>query len=287
MKSKAAAILQELKERYQRNNSIADLAPTVCGLFGLREPDCCGAAPVAAVMDQAEKITNSGKMEKIVLFCTDAMGDHQRELFPEVFRKIEKIAGLRIPSVSVEPSVTPVCYGSIFSGTAPAIHGIMKYEKPVLKVETIFDLLPQYGKKVAIAAVNNCSIDRIFRERSVDYYSCCSDEIAFERTLEMIRFDRYDLIVSYIIGYDAAQHSTGCASEKAAAEAAKAADRLEILARTMDEFWSRYNRTLVMVPDHGGHQIDEIHGSHGTDLPEDMLVSHYYRIFEKQPIMEQ
>ena len=164
MKSKAAAILQELKERYQRNNSIADLAPTVCGLFGLREPDCCGAAPVAAVMDQAEKITNSGKMEKIVLFCTDAMGDHQRELFPEVFRKIEKIAGLRIPSVSVEPSVTPVCYGSIFSGTAPAIHGIMKYEKPVLKVETIFDLLPQYGKKVAIAAVNNCSIDRIFRE---------------------------------------------------------------------------------------------------------------------------
>ena len=45
-----------------------------------------------------------------------------------------------------------------------------KYDKPVLRCETIFDSLVNAGKKVAIVAVRNSSIDSIFRERTIDYY---------------------------------------------------------------------------------------------------------------------
>jgi hypothetical protein len=34
------------------------------------------------------------------------------------------------------------------------------------------------------------------------------------------------------------------------------------------------------VPDHGGHYVSEVKGGHGSDMPEDMLVNHYYRICE-------
>ena len=49
----------------------------------------------------------------------------------------------------------------------------------------------------------------------------------------------------------------------------------------MDKHYSDQNRMLVFVPDHGGHLVEEKRGTHGFDIPEDMLVSHYYRLREK------
>lgn len=55
------------------------------------------------------------------------------------FAQLEKRAALRLPMRSVVPPVTPVAFASMYSGLQPAQHGIMKYEKPVLGVETVFD----------------------------------------------------------------------------------------------------------------------------------------------------
>ena len=50
----------------------------------------------------------------------------------------------------------------------------------------------------------------------------------------------------------------------------------------MERHWSGFDRLLAFVPDHGGHSTDNgIHGGHGTDLADDMLVSHYWRIDAK------
>ena len=280
MKEKSAAALQEFRSRYNRDYSIGDLTPTVCELFGIPEPEHCGATAIAPIVDQAVR-TMEGKMERMVLFCCDAMGEHQREHFPEVFERIEKVAPFRFPSVAVMPSVTPVCYGTIFTGAAPCVHGIQKYEKPVLTVDTLFDAMARAGKNVAIISVNNCSIDTIFRKRDVDYYSFRTDKQSFDCTLELIEKNNYDLIISYMTDYDAKQHKTGCFSPECTEQAYLAAERFEKLAAAMDEHYCGMNRALVFVPDHGGHLIDETHGTHGFDTPEDMLVSHYYRLREK------
>lgn len=281
MKEKSAQVLNEFRKKYNCSYSIGDLAPTLCELFNVEEPAACGAVAVAPVVDQVARTMGEKAMEKAVLFCCDAMGEHQREHYPEVFERIEKIAPFRIPSVAVMPSVTPVCYGTIFSGAAPCVHGIEKYEKPVLEVDTVFDRFAQAGKNVAVVAVNSCSIDMIFRKRNVDYYSFRSDQQSFDCTLELIEKNSYDLIISYMTGYDAFQHKTGCFSPECTEQAYLAADRFEKLAEVMDKFYSDKNRMLVFVPDHGGHLVEENRGTHGFDIPEDMLVSHYYRLREK------
>lgn len=270
------------RKKYNTLYSIGDLTATICELFGVEAPASCGAYSIAPVVDHAGKVMGEGKMEKAVLFCADALGEHQREYFPEIFRKIEKTAPFCMECVSVMPSVTPVCYGTIFTGASPAVHGIQRYEKPVLSVETLFDALIKGGKSVAIVSCNECSIDRIFRQRRIDYFSLRSDQLAFEWTMELIRRNEYDLIVCYMGDYDSTMHKTGCFSEEAKAQALLAAERFERLAEAMDEYYKAYNRTLVFVPDHGGHDVDDGHGTHGMDVAEDMLVSHCYRLREKE-----
>ena len=284
MKNISAEILDSFRKKYDVPGSIADITPTICQLFGVPFPAECGATPTACVIDQAQRIMDGeGKTEKALLFCVDAMGEVQRNHYTKEFAAIEKLAGFRIPSASVMPSVTPVCYGSIFSGAAPEVHGIKKYEKFVLKVETIFDVFPKGGKNVAVISVNNCSIDVIFRQRDVDYFSFRTDKQCFDfgRKLLAEKAD-YDLIVLYMTGYDATMHKKGIFSPEADEQARLAAERFEQLAADMDLYWKEYNRVLAFVPDHGCHNCDECHGGHGTEMPDDMVVNHYYRIMEGQ-----
>ena len=283
-------VFDSFRKQYHCQYSIGDLTPTVCHLFGVPEPEHCGGTVIPEIADQADKLMNGeGKLQRAVLFCADALGENQRQHFSEDFELIGKTAGFRIRSASVMPSVTPVCYGTIFTGAAPCVHGIRKYEKPVIQIETLFDVFAKAGKNVAILAVNECSIDTIFRKRKVDYYSfhgsrpgelTGADQQAFEFTCRFIQEDRYDLMICYMTNYDHQMHLHGPFSPEASEQAHLAAVRFKQLQETMDKYWAHYNRALVFVPDHGGHYTDETHGGHGSDLPEDMIVNHYYRICE-------
>ena len=282
MKEKSKEILDGFRKKYDVPGSIADITPTVCELFGLPFPEGCGAAPTACVVDQAFRIMDGeGKTQKALLFCADALGEVQRNHYKEEFAAIEKVAGFRIPSSAVMPSVTPVCYGSIFSGAAPAVHGIEKYEKVVLTIETLFDVFAKAGKNVAIIAVNDCSIDTIFRKRDIDYYSFRTDELCFQFARKLLSENApYDLIVLYMTGYDELMHRNGIFSKEADEQARLASERFVTLAKEMDIYWKEYNRVLAFVPDHGCHNCDETHGGHGTEMPDDMVVNHYYRLME-------
>ena len=48
---------------------------------------------------------------------------------------------LEVRYETVMPSVTPVCFGTMYTGAQPEVHGIRRYEKPVIKIDTIFDVL--------------------------------------------------------------------------------------------------------------------------------------------------
>ena len=283
-------VFDSFRKQYHCLYSIADLTPTICHLFGVPAPGQCGGEVIPEIADQADKLMNGeGKTQRAVLFCADALGENQRQHFTEDFELIEKTAGFRIRSAAVMPSVTPVCYGTIFTGAAPCVHGIRKYEKPVIEIETLFDVFAKAGKNVAILAVNGCSIDTIFRRRKVDYYSfhinrpgehTGADQQAFEFTRRFIREDTYDLLICYMTNYDHQMHGYGPFSPEAAEQAHLAAQRFKQLQEDMDKYWAGYNRVLAFVPDHGGHYTDEKHGGHGSDRPEDMVVNHYYRICE-------
>ena len=94
----------------------------------------------------------------------------------------------------------------MYSGLQPAQHGIMKYEKPVLGVETVFDRLPEAGKRVAVISTQGDSISLIFLERQVDYFIYPTKQECNEKAMGLIAEDTYDLIVLYNGDYDYYMH---------------------------------------------------------------------------------
>ena len=279
MNETSYAELKKFKDQYGVDYSIGDLTPTICEINNWEIPAQSGGTPIAVVVDHAQRLFDGeGKNEKTFIYCPDAVGEIHRQHYPDFLARVEKVAGIRLLSSGVMPSVTPVCFGTIFSGASPEVHGIRQYAKPVLEVETWFDSAVKAGKKVAIVAVNSCSIDMIFRKRKVDYYSLCTDARCREITEKIMRSDDYDMIISYSTDYDHYSHKTGCDSETSVTALKTCVEYFEDYARLTDELWGKYNRTLVWAPDHGNHPVSETSGTHGTNTADDMLVNHFYRI---------
>ena len=258
---------------------ITSLTPTVCDLCGVRRPAQNGDEPIKAVMDAAEKELNGGKIEKMLIFAPDAVGIQLWEKYPEEQKKVESLAPIRVPIKSVMPSVTPVNFGSMYSGAMPAVHGIQKYEKPVLTCETIFNVFPEAEKKTAICAVNGCSIDTIFRKRPVTYISTRSDADALTFSENLLNNFNYDFILCYATDYDSVMHHTEPFAPEAITAFKTDVASFQTLVALTDKVWKGYNRLIIWTPDHGSHlNPNTNHGTHGADMPEDTLVYHFYRI---------
>ena len=270
--------LRKYQDKYGVEHSTGDLAPTVCALFGAPEPTDNGGVPLSPVIDRAKELFGEvGKLEKLLVCCPDAVGDIHYRKHPELLSRVEKLADLKMLSSAIFPSVTPGCFCTIFSGASPEVHTFKKWEQKLVTVETIFDILPDAGKSVAIVAKDS-SMARIFRNRKIDYYTVRSDDIARSITKRLIAEDEYDVIVSYIWQFDHNGHHHG-------PESPESLESLKYIVETFEEYvdltekhWKKYDRAVIFAPDHGNHQVDELTGSHGKDIPEDMLVNHFYRL---------
>ena len=110
-------------------------------------------------------------MERCLIYSPDALGVVAVRRCPPAFARVREIAPLSVELQSVLPTVTPVCFASMFTGMSPATHGIRKYEKPALPSITLFEALAACGHRVAIVSVPGSSIDTFFRGRPVEYHS--------------------------------------------------------------------------------------------------------------------
>ena len=255
---------------------IDSVTPTVCDLMKINPPKGASAKSIKEILEAAK----GKQIEKIMLFAPDAIGEWLFQRHRDEFAPVIKEAPIQIPVRSMTPSYTPVCYGSMFTGMKPQEHGITKYMKPVLKVETIFDAASKAGKKVALVAVKDCSIDLIFRERKIDYYTEKYDPEVNQRVLELLEKQDYDLIVAYNQEYDDLMHD----STPTDPEAIEAFRRhLKAFKKLADAFNKRYqdrNRVIAFLPDHGTHVDPETgKGSHGTESPDDMEVRHFWGVY--------
>lgn len=263
-------------------SSIASVTPTVCSLFGVKPPRDSGAKPVYSVLEEAAKKLKGGKIEKALIYAPDAIGEGLYRDYEKQFSGVKRMAPLEVEMKSVIPTWTPVCFSSMFTGAQPHVHGITKYEKPVLSVDTLFDALARGKKKVAIVAVKGSSIDLVFRNRKIDYYTEEYDPQVEARVLDILKAKDYDLILAYHQEYDDLMHSSTPRDPKALEAFRRHLKSFETLASAFNDRYASENRAVAFTPDHGTH-IDPAtgKGTHGTDSPEDVDVSHFWGIYPR------
>lgn len=271
-------------EEFCAQGTIASVASTVARLFGAPLPTEECESPLASVLDARRQTIGTVSLERCLIYCPDALGVHIWNARPDLASAVSNHAALRVPVSSVLPPVTPVCFASMFTGVPPELHGIRKYERPVLKRETLFDALLRAGKKIAIVAVRNSSIDLIFRERKLDYFSEDYDNEVLGRAVDLVNQNHHDLIVAYHQEYDDLLHKTEPFSEECLQAAAHHVASFRTLVETVCSAWRSLPHAILFAPDHGAH-VDPAtgHGDHGENIPEDMHLYHWYGFGGTQP----
>jgi hypothetical protein len=258
---------------------IRSVTPTLCRLMGIEPPSVCSAPPLESVLDAWSLRLGAAPVDRVLVYGADAMGRILLDSHPDLKRRLVAATDVQVELRAMIPPKTPVCFASMFTGAPPEVHGIRKYERPVLTCDTVFDALARAGKRVAIAAVKDCSMDIIFRNRPIDYFSEQDDAAVLTRTLRLLEEDKHDFIVSYNQEYDDALHQTRHDGPEALVAAGRHVETFVHLWQATEKQWAGHNRALVFVSDHGAHfDAAKGKGDHCEDIPEDMDVLHFWRV---------
>ena len=259
-------------------NSLDTLAAALAYAMGIEAPK--HAAPANQdLVGYIDATLGKGGADRMLMYNPDAVAEWIYRKYPELLKEVRERCEVEVPMSTVMPSVTPVCFGTMYTGAQPKVHGIQKYEKPVIKIDTLFDALLRAGKRVAIIADNKCSMGKIFLEREMDYFLYDSIEQINAKAAELIIKDEYDFIAVYNGNYDSTMHKTGTESIQSLAELRANARAFGTIAEMVKTHWKKHNTLLGFAMDHGCHDIDGDSGSHGLDMDEDINIVHLYRAY--------
>ena len=99
-----------------------------------------------------------------------------------------------------------------------------------------------------------------------------------EKAMELIKEDKYDLMVVYNGDYDSTMHKNGPEAEVSLNALKGNIAAFDRFGQAIDEYWRGHDTLLGFAMDHGCHEIDDGCGSHGLDMPEDLNILHLYGV---------
>ena len=256
--------------------SLDTLCGALCYAMGMEPPRHAAAAhpELTAYIDSA---FGGEKADRIFMYNPDAVAQWIAEKYPKYMKEVTERTSLRLPLRSVMPSVTPVCFGTMYTGAQPEVHGIQAYRKPVIAIDTIFDALIRAGKKAAIVSYGNASMSKIYLEREMDYYIMATPEEVEAKAAQLILEDKHDFIAVYNGEYDSVMHKNGPESPLTLSELRCNVKSYAMLDALITEHWKDHRTLMGFAMDHGCHEIDGNNGSHGLDMAEDLNIMHFYQ----------
>ena len=259
--------------------SLDTLCAALSYAIGIEAPEKAAKAN-EALCEYVDKAFDGKKADRIFMYNPDAIGQWVYEKYKTLQVGSENNFELELPMQTVMPSVTPVCFGTMYTGAQPSVHGIRKYEKPVITIDSIFDALIRAGKKPVIVAYGNCSLSKIFLERDMDYFIYDNVPQVNAKAAELILEDKYDFIVVYNGNFDSRMHKWGPESIEALGELRHNFMAFNMFSEMIKTHWKKHNTLVGFAMDHGCHEIDEGSGSHGLNMPEDLNIVHLYKAYK-------
>ena len=260
--------------------SLDTLCAALCYAMGVEAPEQA-AAPNEALVQYLDAALNRQKADRVLMYNPDAVAEWIGQKYAPLMDVVTQKTDVAIPMATVMPSVTPVCFGTMYTGAQPAVHGIQSYTKPVIRIDTIFDALLRAGKRPAIVATEGVSMSKIYLDREMDYFILDTVDAANAKAVELILADKHDFIAVYNGNYDGYMHKHGPESTEALAELRANARTFAMLDDLVKSRWAQHNTLIGFAMDHGCHEIDEGCGSHGLDMDEDINIVHYYKVHKK------
>lgn len=262
-------------------NSLDTLCSALCYGIGIEPPKFANEKN-QDLANYFDKKLNGKKADRLIMYNPDAVAEWIFDKYSELTPRVSSLAEMPLPLKTVMPSVTPVCFGTMYTGAQPEVHGIKKYEKPVIKIDTFFDAALRAGKKIALCSQARCSMSIIYQERSMDYFIYETIEEINAKAVELIMKDEYDIIVIYNTNYDAIMHKNGPEHFRTLAELKANDTYFGLFYNLVNNLWKNKHDTILgFAMDHGCHEIDGGAGSHGLDMVEDINIKHSYVVIPK------
>ncbi|MBQ8696232.1 MAG: hypothetical protein IJ519_00785 [Clostridia bacterium] len=263
------------------NTSLDTLCAALAYAMGIEAP--CESAPACSALTEfLDKKLGGKKVDRIIMYNPDAIAQWVYEKYNDMFGCILADTDIAVPFATVMPSVTPVCFGTMYTGAQPEVHGIQAYVKPVITIDTIFDALIRSGKKPAIVSTAGDSLSKIYLEREMDYFFYDTVDEVNRKAEELIAGGEYDFIVIYNGNYDSTMHKFGPESEEALAELRANIEAYRVLLSQAQRSDEGKNILMGFAMDHGCHEIDGGCGSHGLAMEEDLNIVHLYSLIGAQ-----
>ena len=259
--------------------SLDTLCAALAYAMKIDAPECSADANHELVDFIDENFGERG-VERIFMYNPDAIGEWVYKKYPHLLKEAVANTDIAVNFETVMPSVTPVCFGTMYTGAQPAVHGIRTYAKPVIKIDSLFDAMIRSGKKCAIVAESGCSMAEVFLEREMDYYIYDTIPEVNARACQLIFEDEYDLICVYNGNYDSVMHKTGPESVDALSEMRANSHAFATFCNLIKSTW-KHDALIGFAMDHGCHEIDGNCGSHGLDMDEDLHIVHMYAALQK------
>lgn len=252
------------------------ITKTLCDAIGIDSPQFATKS-IEQTQTYLQSKTQTGKVDKIVIFNPDAIGEWIFEKYKNLMPDIASCEH-QIQMRSMIPPKTPVCFASIYTGATPEQHGINHYEKRKITIDSFFDALARANKKVCIVSVKNQSMDILFRDRNIDYFSLKNDKEVVAKTLQLIEQNEYDVICAYNQEYDDIMHRTHPKSFLAKRALKHYNNSFAQIKNAVIQNYKNQNTLLACITDHGVHREWFGLGSHGKDIDKDMNIIHFYQV---------
>lgn len=268
-------------EKEMNTSSLESLAAALAYAMDLEPPEHA-ALPNETLTDYVDRCLAGRKADRVFIYNSDAIGQWLVEKYPSLSAEARSRMELELPMLTVNPPKTPIAFGTMYTGAAPAVHGIVQYEKKLITIDTLFDALVRAGKKVALLTRDRYSMAIIFAQRPIDYYFCDTWPDVNAKAAELIIKDEYDFILTYNANYDDVMHKKGVESIEALSEVRYNFQTFCMFDSLIQTHWRHHNVLIGTGMDHGCHQGENGKGTHCDDTPEDRNIVHYYKIYPAQ-----
>ena len=270
-----------MKDNRLNSTPLTAITGALCHVLQIPQPEYakCG---IAELENYVLTKTGGFPVDKIVLYNPDAVAEWLFLKYPMLLKSFNENSELVLPMLSMVPSKTPVCFASMYSGASPEEHGIQKYVKRELKIDTFFDALTRAGKKAIIITVKNQSMDILFRGSEIDFISCDSDSEVISTAELIIKQNKHDVVCVYNQDYDEIMHRSHPKSFWAKRALENYSENYTRIVNAVNKYYDNCNTLVGALTDHGVHREWYLLGSHGKNIAKDMNVLHFYKVICKK-----